>query len=156
MITLYTRSEAETIAFGECVGKVFKTRRCHRSQGGIWGPVRRILVQGAAKQMGITSPVVSPTFSLMNVYDHVPPLHHFDFYRLEEEYELDSIDPEEYWETGISFVEWSEKFPHRLPDDAAVITIKKTGDTQREITVEADESRWKDLLKEVEGYALGH
>ena len=55
-----------------------------------------------------------------------------------------------------SLLKGSEKFPHRLPDDAAVITIKKTGDTQREITVEADESRWKDLLKEVEGYALGH
>ena len=155
MITLYTRSEAETIAFGECVGKVLKQGDVIALKGDL-GAGKTHLVQGAAKQMGITSPVVSPTFSLMNVYDHVPPLHHFDFYRLEEEYELDSIDPEEYWETGISFVEWSEKFPHRLPDDAAVITIKNTGDTQREITVEADESRWKDLLKEVEGYALGH
>ena len=144
MITLYTRSEAETIAFGECVGKVLKQGDVIALKGDL-GAGKTHLVQGAAKQMGITSPVVSPTFSLMNVYDHVPPLHHFDFYRLEED-----------WETGISFVEWSEKFPRRLPDDAAVITIKKTGDTQREITVEADASRWKDLLKEVEGYALGH
>ena len=155
MITLYTRSEAETIAFGECVGKVLKQGDVIALKGDL-GAGKTHLVQGAAKQMGITSPVVSPTFSLMNVYDQEFCNSHFDFYRLEEEYELDSIDPEEYWETGISFVEWSEKFPDRLPDDAAVITIKKTGDTQREITVEADESRWKDLLKEVEGYALGH
>ena len=65
MITLYTRSEAETIAFGECVGKVLKQGDVIALKGDL-GAGKTHLVQGAAKQMGITSPVVSPTFSLMN------------------------------------------------------------------------------------------
>ena len=92
----------------------------------------------------------------MNVYDHVPPLQHFDFYRLETEDELDTLGIDDYWESGISLVEWSEKFPHRLPDDAACITICKTGGTSREFTVDAALNRWNILIKEVEKYVSCH
>ena len=50
MITLYTRSEAETIAFGECVGKVLKQGDVIALKGDL-GAGKTHLVQGAAKQM---------------------------------------------------------------------------------------------------------
>ena len=56
----------------------------------------------------------------------------------------------------MSLVEWSEKFPGRLPVDAAVITLQKVSGTEREITVEAAPDRWDDLMKEVESYASRH
>ena len=53
------------------------------------------------------------------------------FHRLEEEYELDDLGFDDYLESGVTVIEWSEKFPDRLPDDAAIVTIEKTSPTDR-------------------------
>lgn len=154
-VAVYTCSEAETTELGRRIGAVLRQGDVIALCGDL-GAGKTRFVQGVAQGMGIDVPVVSPTFSLMNVYDHVPPLQHFDFYRLETEDELDTLGIDDYWESGISLVEWSEKFPHRLPDDAACITIRKTGGTSREFTVDAASNRWNILIKEVEKYVSCH
>jgi len=154
-LTVHTYSEADTVALGRRIGPVLRAGYVIALRGGL-GAGKTHFVQGVAKGMGIDAPVVSPTFSLMNCYDHIPPLQHFDFYRLETEAEIDTLGLEDYWDGGLSLVEWSEKFPGRLPVDAAVITLQKMSGTEREITVEAAPDRWNDLMKEVESYASRH
>ncbi|MDO4503119.1 MAG: tRNA (adenosine(37)-N6)-threonylcarbamoyltransferase complex ATPase subunit type 1 TsaE [Coriobacteriia bacterium] len=77
-------------------------------------------VQGVAAQLGVADAVTSPTFNILISYQGGRlPLHHFDLYRLEDPDELDDIA---FFETveggGASFVEWSEKFPDHMPEDA--------------------------------------
>lgn len=156
MIDIATHSEDETIALGAAIGKVLQDGDVLALHGDL-GAGKTHFVQGLAKGMGIDGPVVSPTFTILNYYDHVPPLQHFDFYRLEEEYELDDLGFDEYLERGVTVIEWSEKFPDRLPADAASITIEKTGLAERVVHIALpDVSRWQALKKEVETYAISH
>ena len=82
-------------------------------------------VQGVAAQLGVADAVTSPTFNILVSYEGGRlPLHHFDLYRLEDPEELDDIA---FYETveggGASFVEWSEKFPDHMPEDALHIDL---------------------------------
>lgn len=82
-------------------------------------------VQGVAQQLGVTDAVTSPTFNILISYEGGSlPLHHFDLYRLEDPDDLESIA---FYETvegaGASFVEWSEKFPDCMPEDALHVNM---------------------------------
>lgn len=84
------------------------------------GAGKTTLVQGIAKGLKITEPVVSPTFTLINEYlDGRLPLYHLDLYRLEPS-QVDSIYPEIYWEGvevpfGITAIEWSQRLLFKPP-----------------------------------------
>ena len=84
MIDIATHSETDTIALGSVIGRVLKAGDVLALQGDL-GAGKTHFVQGIAKGMGIQETVVSPTFTILNYYEHDIPLQHFDFYRLEEE-----------------------------------------------------------------------
>lgn len=155
MIDVQTYSEADTIALGAALGKVLQDGDVLALRGDL-GAGKTHFVQGIAQGMGIEGPIVSPTFTILNYYEHTIPLQHFDFYRLEEEYELDDLGFDDYLERGVTVIEWSEKFPDRLPEDAATITIEKTGLTNRVFHIELRGSRWDAVEKEVQQYAASH
>ena len=155
MIDIATHSETDTIALGSVIGRVLKAGDVLALQGDL-GAGKTHFVQGIAKGMGIQETVVSPTFTILNYYEHDIPLQHFDFYRLEEEYELDDLGFDDYLPSGVTVIEWSEKFPDRLPNDAAVITIEKTSPTDRIFHMALHDARWDDVGKEVEKYAVSH
>ncbi len=150
-----THGERETIALGEVIGRVLHPGDVLALHGDL-GAGKTHFVQGIARGMGIMEPVVSPTFTILNYYEHDIPLQHFDFYRLEEEYELDDLGFDDYLSQGVTVIEWSEKFLERLPEDAAHITIDKTGPEERIIHLSLVDPRWADVKKEVEAYAAGH
>ncbi len=90
------------------------------------GAGKTVFAQGVARGLGIGETVTSPSFVLMNVYQGRLTLYHFDFYRLEQNSELDSLDLEEYFEDeGVVLVEWAEKFAGILPPDRLEITITR-------------------------------
>ena len=126
MIDIETHSEQDTIALGAALGRVLSDGDVLALQGDL-GAGKTHFVQGIAKGMGIDEPVVSPTFTILNYYEHAVPLQHFDFYRLEDEYELDDLGYDDYLTRGVTVIEWSEKFPERLPEDAARVFIEKKG-----------------------------
>ena len=83
------------------------------------GAGKTSLVQGMGKGLGITEPIVSPTFTLVNEYHEGRlPLYHFDLYRLTPT-EVIQLHLEQYWEgvdfpLGIVAIEWPERLP-QLP-----------------------------------------
>lgn len=92
---------------------------------GSLGAGKTHFVQGLALGLGVTEPVLSPTFNLLLVYNSGRiPLYHFDLYRLDTEDQLDDLD---FYGTlegdGVSCIEWAEKFPAAMPDDALAINI---------------------------------
>ena len=150
-----THSEADTIALGKALGPVLSDGDVLALRGDL-GAGKTHFVQGIAQGMGIDDVVVSPTFTILNYYENTIPLQHFDFYRLEEEYELDDLGFDDYLESGVTVIEWSEKFPDRLPNDAAVVTIEKTSPTDRLFHFDFHGSRWQAVENEVKKYALSH
>lgn len=150
-----THTEAATIDLGRAIGAVLTDGDVLALQGDL-GAGKTHFVQGIARGMGIDANIVSPTFTILNYYEHDIPLQHFDFYRLEEDYELDDLGYDDYLASGVTVIEWSEKFPDRLPDDALIVVIEKTGLTDRVFHFHFQGDRWAAVEKEVQNYAISH
>jgi tRNA threonylcarbamoyladenosine biosynthesis protein TsaE len=80
-------------------------------------------VKGLATGLGTNDEVTSPTFTLVHEYRGGRlALFHMDFYRLNEEGELDELGFEDYLAAGgVCAIEWGDKFPKRLPKDTVSI-----------------------------------
>ncbi|MBE9224215.1 tRNA (adenosine(37)-N6)-threonylcarbamoyltransferase complex ATPase subunit type 1 TsaE [Phormidium sp. LEGE 05292] len=99
------------------------------------GAGKTTLVQGIGAGLGISDPIVSPTFTLINEYHEGRlPLYHFDLYRLSPK-EVEALNLENYWEgveftLGIVAIEWAEKLTY-MPDNYLQIQLLYTSNEQR-------------------------
>ena len=103
------------------------------------GVGKTAFVRGLASVLAPTARVKSPTYTVVNKYEGVAlPLYHLDVYRIADEDELYSIGFDDYVNTGICVVEWSENIPDSIPRDAISVKIEKEGENfeKRKITVE--------------------
>lgn len=85
---------------------------------GEMGAGKTTLIKAILKSLGAEDSGSSPTFSLVNEY-HTPngPVHHFDFYRINDESEAWDIGFEEYLETDAwNLIEWPEKIPNFIEE----------------------------------------
>jgi tRNA threonylcarbamoyladenosine biosynthesis protein TsaE len=103
------------------------------------GAGKTTLVQGIGEGLGITDPIVSPTFTLINEYGEGRiPLYHLDLYRLEPQ-EVVALNLETYWEgvevtPGIVAIEWAERMPYK-PDSYFTIQITYEDDSSRQAEI---------------------
>lgn len=103
-----TRSEAETEALGGALAKILRAGDVVAMRGGM-GAGKTALVRGLALGLGEQGRVTSPTYTIVNEYETVPPLFHFDLYRLGSADELYEIGFDDYLTRGgICMIEWSE------------------------------------------------
>lgn len=80
---------------------------------------------------------VSPTFVIVNTYETVPVIHHFDLYRISDESELDAIGAEEYfYSNDVCLVEWPSRAEFMFPKTAIKVNILKVNDCERLIKIE--------------------
>ena len=103
------------------------------------GAGKTTFVRGAARALGVTEPVSSPTFTIGHRYDASPPVAHLDLYRLQ------GIDPSEwgdlepYFDGSIAFVEWPEHGGAWLPGRRATVTLSHVDERHRRITITGDD-----------------
>ena len=132
---LYTSSEEET----EQAGAAFAGELGPGSVVAMFGDLgagKTAFIRGMARGLGITCKVSSPTFTIVNEYPGDPALIHFDMYRLSSSDELFDIGWEDYLARGaICAVEWSENVTDAFFGDERTVTIEKTGDSSRKITI---------------------
>ena len=132
----YTNSDKETEAVGEQFGRTVKDGTVVAMYGDL-GAGKTAFVRGMARGMGITERVSSPTFTIVNEYLGDRTLIHFDMYRLGSADELFDIGWEDYIARGaVCAVEWSENVEEAFYGDEIILTIEKTSDTSRKITIE--------------------
>ena len=131
-----TASPAETEAVGAALGKILQPGTVIAYRGDL-GAGKTAFTRGLARGLGCTDMVTSPTYTIVNEYLNGRfPLFHFDMYRLASSDDLWDIGWEDYLERGgVCAVEWSERVEDAL-EDAINITIEKTGEESRRITVE--------------------
>ena len=91
------------------------------------GVGKTVFTQGVATGLGITEPVNSPTFTILQVYDEGRlPFYHFDVYRIGDIGEMDEIGYEDYfYGNGVCLVEWAELIEELLPKNRTQLLIEK-------------------------------
>ncbi|MBN1416320.1 MAG: tRNA (adenosine(37)-N6)-threonylcarbamoyltransferase complex ATPase subunit type 1 TsaE [Bacteroidales bacterium] len=106
---------------------------------GSMGTGKTTLINAICRQLGVISPVTSPSFTLINEY--LTPsgdvIYHFDFYRIKTIEEAFDLGYEEYFYSNAwCFIEWSEKAAAILPDDFVRVNIEVLDNNARNITIE--------------------
>ena len=114
------------------------------------GAGKTTFVGGALESLGYKDHVISPTFNILKCYFDVKPnVFHIDAYRLEDQ-NID-IGLEEFIEgEGVTFVEWPKFIAPLIPPKHLEISLKRTGDTEREITITDSSGFYQDLVKSLE------
>ena len=135
---IQTHSPEETEAVGRKLAAQLRPGDVLAYYGDL-GAGKTAFTRGLAAGLGVTEPVTSPTYTIVNEYlSGRLPLFHFDMYRLGSSDELFDIGWEDYLARGgVCAVEWSENVEDALRD-AIHITIEKDPlepDTRR-ITIE--------------------
>jgi tRNA threonylcarbamoyladenosine biosynthesis protein TsaE len=101
------------------------------------GAGKTTLISAIGKALGIQQAMSSPTFSIMNEYEVQGKLiYHMDWYRLENEAEARQAGVEAAMEEAdLSLVEWPEKAPNLVPENAVVIHIEILDPNHRRIFI---------------------
>ena len=133
-----TNSPMETEAVGAALGRVLRAGSVVAYRGDL-GAGKTAFTRGLARGLGAKESVTSPTYTIVNEYlSGRLPLFHFDMYRLRSSEDLFDIGWEDYLERGgVCAVEWSENVDDAM-EDAVFVTIEKTGEDSRRITIEGD------------------
>ena len=140
MQTIYeTYSAKETAELGRRLGKEAKAGEVYTLIGDL-GVGKTVFTKGIAEGLGITEPVNSPTFTIVQVYDTGRmPFYHFDVYRIGDIEEMDEIGDEDYfYGEGLTMIEWANLIEEILPKKRKDIVIEKDlekGFDYRKITV---------------------
>ncbi|MDY8135711.1 tRNA (adenosine(37)-N6)-threonylcarbamoyltransferase complex ATPase subunit type 1 TsaE [Aquimarina sp. 2201CG5-10] len=97
------------------------------------GVGKTTLIKEICLQLGVKDTISSPTYSLVNEYEgNESTIYHFDFYRITDEEEAYNIGFEEYIDSDAwIFIEWPEKIPNLLPENAISIKIDLQDDGKR-------------------------
>lgn len=130
-----TASVEETEALGAQLAQALLTDASlprYIAMRGDLGVGKTAFTRGFTKAIAPEALVRSPTFALVNEYHpprakRLPPVFHFDMYRITSEDDLYSIGYDDYLDRGICLVEWSENIPFALPEDHLQVCIEKCG-----------------------------
>lgn len=92
------------------------------------------------KALGVTDPVGSPTFAIVNEYLRADGdyMYHFDFYRINKLSEAIEIGLDDYLYSGcLCIMEWPENVEELLPEETLRVNITVNPDLSRTLTWEA-------------------
>ena len=130
----------ETFALGKKIGELVRPGTVISLIGDL-GVGKTVFTQGLAAGLGISEPINSPTFTIVQVYEEGRiPLYHFDVYRIGDVEEMEEIGYEDYfYGDGVCLIEWANLVEEILPANISKVTIEKDlerGFDYRRITVE--------------------
>ena len=139
-VIIETENPEETFALGQKIGRAATPGQVYTLTGDL-GVGKTVFTQGVASGLGITEPVNSPTFTIVQVYEEGRlPFYHFDVYRIGDIEEMEEIGYDDYFfGEGICLIEWAELIKEILPENRISITIEKDlsrGFDYRRITIE--------------------
>ena len=118
--------EKETMEAGEKLAGACKPGDSVLLNGDL-GVGKTIFTKGFGKGLGITQPICSPTFTILQIYEEGRlPLYHFDVYRISDIEEMDEIGYEDYFfGEGVCLIEWASLIQEIIPNQVICVTIEK-------------------------------
>jgi len=104
------------------------------------GAGKTTFVRGAARALGVTAPVTSPTYTIGQRYEGDVPVSHLDLHRLAGDAGLSGEDPallDDYLTAdAVAFVEWPDPATPLIATSAATVELAHGGGDVREIAIE--------------------
>jgi tRNA threonylcarbamoyladenosine biosynthesis protein TsaE len=118
-----SRSAEETRALGGRLASVLRPGDVVVLTGDL-GSGKTVLAQGIAAGLGVSEPVVSPTFTIVREYEGDVPLQHLDVYRLDHLQEVIDLGLDELLDGhAVTVVEWGEAVSALLPADRLEVSL---------------------------------
>jgi len=139
-----TRRLGRALAARLCPGDLICLR-------GALGAGKTTLIQGLAEGLGVRDWVTSPSFTIVHQHEGRVPLYHLDLYRLGPG-DLREIGIEEILAgRAVVAVEWAERLPEDLWDDALEIDMRfdECCDDLRHIALRARGPRGERILEDL-------
>ena len=115
VLALTSSSAAETEALGGALAAALVLGDVVLVSGEL-GTGKTTLVRGAARALGVTDPVTSPTFTIGHRYRGRVDVSHLDLYRFHGLSAAEWGDLEPYFDDAVVFVEWPEAGAGALPE----------------------------------------
>ena len=117
------------------------------------GAGKTTLTRGLLRGLGVSAPVKSPTYTLIEPYE-APwgPVYHFDLYRLSDPEELQFFGAEEYFTSeAICILEWAERAGSALPSPDLTIQTEYRDADSRTIRVRSHTRAGREALEALAG-----
>ncbi len=132
-------SREDTYSFAKALGENAEPGQVFCLSGDL-GVGKTVFAQGFGAGVGVTEPMSSPTFTILQEYTEGRlPLYHYDVYRIGDVDELEETGFYEYvGGDGVALVEWAELVREEIPKTATWIKIEKDvekGFDYRRITI---------------------
>lgn len=120
------------------------------------GAGKTTFVKGAARALGVTDRVVSPTFTIARRYRGTRTVHHLDVYRLDRMQEVVDLGVEELFDPdGVTFVEWGDVIEGLLPDAYLEVELfTRVEDDGRMVIVTGTGRAWAQRWERLESVTL--
>jgi tRNA threonylcarbamoyladenosine biosynthesis protein TsaE len=134
-----TNSPEETLALGSRIGSLLSGGEIILLSGEL-GAGKTLLTRGIVQGMGPDSEtkVVSPSFTLVNIYNARLDIIHVDLYRLDSE-EIAHLGLEDYMDRDhVLIVEWAERAGGFFQGPTVDIAISHAGEYSRNILISTD------------------
>lgn len=127
---IISNSEKETIELGKRIASKLEKGMVIVLTGDL-GSGKTKLTEGILTYFGLENEISSPTFTIVNeYYANSLNIYHFDVYRLADIDEFYAIGGEEYFEKGVSIIEWGELIEEALPKDYIKINFSRDLDNE--------------------------
>jgi len=135
VVTFTSNSPAETEAIGRRLADEVGIGSVLALQGEL-GSGKTLFTKGFVSGMGSNAAVFSPTFTIVHEYrDGRLPVYHFDLFRVESAQSLARLGLDDYFfGDGVSVIEWADRFPEFIPEQARWILFEIKSEDQRRIT----------------------
>ncbi len=135
MATFISNSPAETEAIGRQLAEDIGVGSVLALKGEL-GSGKTVFVKGLVAGLGSRADVTSPTFTILHEYRGGRlPVYHFDFFRVEDRQSIARLGLDDYFfGDGVSVIEWADRFPELIPQQARWILFEIKSENQRAIT----------------------
>ena len=151
MLSILLSSKQETEAFAATVARLLRPGDSVFLTGPL-GAGKTFFIRAAARELGVSEPVTSPSFTMAQTYRGRMTIHHLDLYRLAGFSAADMSDFEPFFAAdAITFVEWPQLAQPFLEAPALMLEFEHVDDHRRRAVVSGRTSLIERLEKELAG-----
>ena len=132
MATFISNSTTETEAIARRIADDLVAGSMLALKGEL-GSGKTLFTQALVAGLKSDAAVTSPTFTIVHEYQGGRlPVYHFDFFRLENRESAARLGLDDYFfSEGVSVIEWADRFPELIPDQAHWISFEIKSECQR-------------------------